>query len=147
MLQYKDYLNRVIEYYSEESEDSFNEITKLFPKVYEIDWNNYYPDGDDLINYILEFLIGSVDSPAYVEESDEYHKSVILSYVCSLEELEDLKNVFESNGWTIDNYEDIKEEIEEEEKENKVLEARENLIQKIKDTATLDQLQKFANEL
>lgn len=144
MLQYKDYLERVIAYCDAKEENSFNEIAELFPKVCEIDWDNYYPDSDDVIDYIFESLINSIHSDAYVESYYEYDKSVVLSGVCSLEELEDLEKVLNNNEWTIDNFKDIKEDLEE---ENRKYETREGLIQEIRNKATVDQLQKFVNEL
>lgn len=147
MLQYKDYLNRVIEYCSAENEDAFNEVAALFPNIKEIDWDNYYPDDNYLITYILDFLIDSVDSSACVDEYFECDKSVTLDYVYSLKELEDLENILNNNGWTIDNYEDLKAEIEEEERQSKELEAKEKLIQEIKNKVTLDQLQEFYDSL
>lgn len=147
MLQYKDYFNKVIEYYNAETEDSFNEIIKSFPKVYEMNWDDYYPDSDDPIKYILEFLINSVDSGAYVDDYSEYNKSVTLNCVDSSKELEDLEEVFNDNGWIIDNYETLKEDIEEEEKQQELEKTKNNLIQEIRNKATLDQLKEFCDSL
>lgn len=147
MLQYKDYLKRVIEYCSAESEESFNEIVELFPNVQEIDWDDYYPDSDDPISYILKFLISSVNSNSYVDEYSEYDKSVTLEYVNSLKELKDLEDILNNNGWTIDNYEDLEEEIKEEEERLKEEDYKNSLLQEIRNKATLDQLEEFIKDL
>lgn len=147
MIQYKDYLERLIQYYSGLPEDDFIEVIKLFPNVQELNWSEYNPEDFDLSYFIIDSLIGSIDSGAYIDDYDEYTKSISLSYVYSLEELENLKNILESNGWDIDNYESLKEELEEEKRQLELEDYKNSLIQEIRNKASLDQLEEFIEGL
>lgn len=147
MLQYKDYLNRVIEFSCAEHEDSFNKIAELFPNVKEIDWDDYYPSEEDVICYIIKCLLDNSGSYAEIEDWSQHDKSVNLSYIESSQELEEIKKYLGENGWIIENYEDLKEEIEEEEERLKSEDYRNSLIQEIRNKASLDQLKEFCDSL
>ena len=144
MLQYKDYLKKFVENYYGLTEKEFDEIANLFPNIKEIDWDGYYVD-EDLIYYILESLLKP--SNAYIEEYWTSTKTVELSYVDSLDDLEKINKCLTHNGWTINNLDEIKEEIKEENRRNLESKIRESLIQELKDNATLEQLKGFCNSL
>lgn len=147
MIQYKDYLKGFMQYYDGLSEEKFIEIAKLFPNLEVIDWDEYYFNNEDLVEYILrQLLYNSVDSyeNADLVDYSKFDRSIYLSYAESLQELEKIRECLDKNGWIIENLEDLKIEIEEREKERNT---KENLIQKLKDKASIEQLQKFIKEL
>ena len=112
-------------------EATFIEIINSLPdfNIEEVDWSNCcFDDKDDLCTTIMYHL-----SDYYVDWCDFDAKEYSICYTDSLEELESIKNTF--NGWKLTNYEDVKKEIEEEQKEK---DEREEMLRKLSSLSNND---------
>ena len=150
MIQYKNYLDRLIAYCEGLSEEQFNKVAELFPNLDEVNWDDYCTFDDDIIIYILTQLVKNINYDVEVYDYFEDEKRVTIHSLYSLEELEDVKKYLNKQGWSIHNLEELEEEIEDYQESLKIEDyygLRMDLLQKIKDLATTEQLQKFAEEL
>jgi len=101
------------------SEESFNEIINSLPDfdIDDADFSNLYDFSSK--NEILESIFSVILNQwnyVYVDNLDFDSKTVELDDVETIEDLEEIKNAL--SKWTISNYEDLKESINEENKEN-----------------------------
>ena len=122
MTKYQEFLNKI----NIISEKDFNEVINLFPEItiseldlYDIDlMDDVTAQQETIAEACFSTLLGYYDC-VYVDELDFVNRTVYLEDVQSLEDLEEIKDEF--GEWTIENYEDIKqeliEELEEKEKE------------------------------
>ena len=131
------------------SEEKFNEIINSLPEINieNINFSYLNPDFNDedeiaciIIDSVLECF-----NYVYVENVNFSNKTFSLDDVESLEDLEEIKNIF--SNWTIDNYDELLKELEEEENSDEENSEREKLIFSIANKATIDQLRKFLNDL
>jgi hypothetical protein len=126
-------------------EDLFNEIIDSLPEV-DIDSIDFDLNGADSLDDVAEQIISYILQDweyVYVEELDFENKTLTLYDVESLKDLEEIKETF--SKWTITNYDDLVEQLKEEENEdNKEFES---LINKIRSNATIEQLRKFVDSL
>ena len=128
-------------------EDLFNEVINSLPEV-DIDLIDFELDEADSLDNIAEQIITYILQDwafVYIENVDFENKTFSLEDVDSLEDLEEIKNTF--TKWTITNYDDIVEQLKEEEKESEEDKEFESLLNKIRHKANIEQLKKFINSL
>lgn len=131
------------------SEQEFNEVINSLP-VEEIDLIQCFEglddlsDQDELSRTIIDNILYDWHY-VFCDTANFNNKTFELEDVDSLEDLEEIKNKFK--GWTISNYDELKEAMEEEEKLSKEEKEFDNLINIIKSKADLVQLQKFVETL
>lgn len=129
------------------SEDLFNKVIDSLPEI-DIDLVNFELDESDSPNdiaiQIISYILQDWDY-AYVDDLDFEDKTFSLDDVDSLEDLEEIKNKF--TKWTITNYDDIVEQLKEEEKESEEDKEFESLLNEIRYKANVEQLKKFVDSL
>ena len=129
------------------SEDKFIEIVESLPEVDldKADFESlYYLDvEDDIAKAIIDVIVADWQY-AYCEIADFENKTFELSDIESLEDLEEIKDYFSKySDWTIENYDDLKEELEQESKQT---DNKEKLLYMISSNATLSDLEKIVKE-
>lgn len=102
------------------SEENFVSILNQIPNI---DWDCFdwreldIDEYDDIGNIASEFISVGILNPetkyAHVDGLDLEEKTIELWDISDKEELDKLNNIFTKNGWTIDNYSEIKESLEE----------------------------------
>ena len=144
MTKYQEFLNsaRII------PEDLFNEIVNSLPNIdiADIDFSDLYEldSCDEISEYIINYKLNDWNY-CYSENTNFENKTFELNDVEFSEDLEEIKNFF--NKWTIANYEELKRDIEEKEKECEEEKTFDKLIDIIESKANLVQLQKFVSKL
>lgn len=143
MTKYQQFLKRI----GVISEDLFNEVIDSLPEI-DIDLVNFELDEADSLNdiaiQIISYILQDWDY-VYVDDLDFEYKTFSLDDVDSLEDLEEIKNKF--TKWTITNYDDIVEQLKEEEKESEEDKEFESLLNEIRYKANVEQLKKFIDSL
>lgn len=129
------------------SEDKFLEIVESLPEVDldKADFESlYYLDvEDDIAKAIIDVIVADWQY-AYCEIADFENKTFELSDIESLEDLEEIRDYFSKySDWTIENYDDLKEELEQESKQT---DNKEKLLYMISSNATLSDLEKIVKE-
>lgn len=129
------------------SEDKFIEIVESLPEVDldKADFESlYYLDvEDDIAKAIIDVIVADWQY-AYCEIADFENKTFELSDIESLEDLEEIRDYFSKySDWSIENYDDLKEELEQ---ENKQTDNKEKLLYMISSNATLSDLEKIVKE-
>lgn len=129
------------------SEDKFIEIVESLPEVDldKADFESlYYLDvEDDIAKAIIDVIVADWQY-AYCEIADFENKTFELSDIESLEDLEEIRDYFSKySDWTIENYDDLKEELEQESKQT---DNKEKLLYMISSNATLSDLEKIVKE-
>ena len=128
-------------------EDLFNKVIDSLPEV-DIDLIDFELNEadslDDIVNQIITYILQDWDC-VYVDSLDFENKTFSLEDVQSLNDLNEIKEVF--SKWTISNYDELKEDLEKEVQLSKEEKEFDNLINTIKLKANLVQLQKFVEEL
>ena len=128
-------------------EDSFNKIIDSFP---EFNMENVTIEAYYDINEICGAIIDSILSEwnyCYCEDVNFESRSFYLEDIESLDDLEEINNYFlENSDWTIQNYEELKEGLEEEAKTDKESNERERLLNIIKYNATIEELAQIIEE-
>lgn len=143
MLKYTDYLNVACSYYEFLDENKFNEIVLNFSDINSIDYSNFYFDGDNLEQYILNSIIGKEVDGYYVDYID--NKCVLISYTRypeSLSELNKVKEILNKYGYSIDNYDDLVSNIKINNDKNKRYLIKSKIIDKL-NGMTVKQLENF----
>lgn len=131
-------------------ECNFNEIIESLP---EVDLDKVYFDSlcyldveDDIARVIIDAILSDWQY-AYCEIADFENKTFTISDIESLEDLEEIKDYFCKNSkWNIENYEDLRDELEEQEEINKQNIAKERFLDIISSNATLSDLEKIIKE-
>ena len=129
------------------SEDKFIEIVESLPEVDldKADFESlYYLDvEDDIAKAIIDVIVADWQY-AYCEIADFENKTFELSDIESLEDLEEIRDYFSKySDWSIENYDDLKEELEQESKQT---DNKEKLLYMISSNATLSDLEKIVKE-
>ena len=97
------------------SEEKFNNIIKELPSFDELNNSiSFDPEYDDLEEWL--FINGFLYSLNNYSDLDDFNfdsKEVAISEIESLETLNELNEKLTSAGWTLVNYEEEKEELEE----------------------------------
>lgn len=141
---YKQYLDR-LEIISEED---FVKLLNSLPSFDTLE-DDYYAIDDDPI--VILFNYGVLQNTGFtLTYVDEDTKSIELEYEEVLDddiivELKLLNKELSEKGWTIDNYDDLLKEIEEELGETD--DSRIELLKEISENATTEQLRKIVNSL
>ena len=131
-------------------EDSFNKVVDSFPEFdienVDIETIVYQQDIDELCKSIIDSILNNWRY-AYCDEANFDRKTFDLEDVESLDDLEEINNYFlESSDWTIQNYEELKEDLEEEAKTDKESKEKERLLNIIKYNATTEELTQIIEE-
>jgi len=124
-MNYNDYLKKC----SVLTESEFNDVISLFPEVDEVDVNIDEYTGNDLDNICVEICNGFLADNfwhAYCDTADYANRTLVIEDVNSLKDLEEIKNAL--SKWTITNYDELVEEIEENDPDSE----RNSLIEKIR---------------
>lgn len=102
------------------SEEDFMSMLNQIPDIDWdcFDWDEFDIDEyDDIENIASEFIYVGILNPetkyAYVDGLDLEEKTIELWDISDKEELDKLNNIFTKSGWTISNYSEIKESLEE----------------------------------
>lgn len=144
MTKYQEFLNKA----NIISEDLFNDIIKTLP-----DFNMEDAEMDNLFDYnsqdeiAAEIIATILQKWNYVtcENVDFERKIFDVCDVDSREDLEEIKSTF--SDWTITNYDECLEEIKEIEEDQAKDEKREGLLNYIRNHASIEDLENFANGL
>ena len=131
-------------------ECNFNEIIESLP---EVDLDKVYFDSlydlgaeDDIAKVIIDDILSDWQY-AYCEIADFENRTFEISDIESLKDLEEIKDYFCKNSeWHIENYEDLREELEQEDEINKQNITKERLLDIISSNATLSDLEKIIKE-
>lgn len=111
MITYKQFLETI----KFPSEEEFNNIIKELPSFDELNNSiSFDPEYDDLEEWL--FINGFLYSLNNYSDLDDFNfdsKEVAISEIESLETLNELNEKLTSAGWTLVNYEEEKEELEE----------------------------------
>jgi hypothetical protein len=144
MTKYQEFLNKA----NIISEDLFNDIIKTLP-----DFNMEDAEMDNLFDYnsqneiAAEIIATILQNWNYVtcENVDFERRTFDICDVDSREDLEEIKSTF--SNWTITNYDECLEEIKEIEEDQAKDEKREGLLNYIRNHASIEDLENFANGL
>jgi hypothetical protein len=144
MTKYQEFLNKA----NIISEDLFNDIIKTLP-----DFNMEDAEMDNLFDYnsqdeiAAEIIATILQNWNYVtcENVDFERRTFDVCDVDSREDLEEIKSTF--SNWTITNYDECLEEIKEIEEDQAKDEKREGLLNYIRNHASIEDLENFANGL
>ena len=130
-------------------EDLFNDVVNSLPEcnIQDIDFDVYNMDSqNEIATFIINYILSNWDS-VYSEEVDFEDKTFFLEDCESLEDLKEIDERFANTNWSIINYEDIKEEIQESDrKENEEIKKRSLFISIINDISLKD-LEEFVNAI
>lgn len=150
MTMYQEFLNKI----NIISEKDFNEVIDLFPEItiseldlYDINlMDDVTAQQTTIAKSCFNTLLGYYDC-VYVDELDFTNRTVYLADVQSLEDLEEIKDEF--GEWTIENYEDIKqeliEELKEDEKEKKSMKIS-KLLLSIADKISIEEAEEIVKK-
>jgi hypothetical protein len=144
MTKYQEFLNKA----NIISEDLFNDIIKTLP-----DFDMEDAEMDNLLDYnsqdeIAAEIIATILQRwnyATCENVDFERRIFDVCDVDSREDLEEIKSTF--SNWTITNYDECLEEIKEIEEDQTKDEKREGLLNYIRNHASIEDLENFANGL
>jgi hypothetical protein len=144
MTKYQEFLNKA----NIISEDLFNDIIKTLP-----DFDMEDAEMDNLFDYssqdeiAAEIIATILQNWNYVtcENVDFERRTFDVCDVDSREDLEEIKSTF--SNWTITNYDECLEEIKEIEEDQAKDEKREGLLNYIRNHASIEDLENFANGL
>lgn len=143
-MDYKSYLDRVLETFEAYNEEQFNaELLPLFPKVQSIDWSDYWSNDENVITYIFHYgIFRDMDSVTVTDFNTDDKEVWIDGYgIETFEDLDEIIKRLNDNGWKLneDNLNEVREDL--------IPEAKETILNKIKEIATLDQLESFYKSL
>lgn len=108
MITYNDFLKGI---YNLPSEEEFNKIISALPPIESLPKDFYFDlSYDDLITKLIdEGLLNGYD--AYTDDADFENKQIWIYDFESLEDLEEIKDLFEKYGWELESYEEEKESL------------------------------------
>ena len=132
MFTYKQLLN----HWDVITESQFNEVIKYIPKFDNININTIekdYPiNRDELCRILLDAYLVTVSDYAYVEDVDFDSKEISVWDINDIDTLNKVYSDLTKLGWNVYSYEELKEYILEENKQETLMEERENLLELIK---------------
>lgn len=108
MLNYKDYLEVMLDKYNILNEETFNEVTKNFKEL-DVDWEYYESVYDDINEYLLQELLGD---DCVVTILDENTIQLDADFE-TLEELEEARDIVSKVGYNIENYNELLADLDE----------------------------------
>lgn len=139
MITYNDFLKGIE---CLPSEEEFNKLISVLPPIKSLPKDfSYDLNYDDLRTKLIDegLLRGYV---AYTDDVNIEEKQVWIYDFESLEDLEEIKNLFEKYGWTLESYEDEKEGLMEMEKELKVVNKTSPILYKLQHSKTIEEFKK-----
>lgn len=144
MISYNDYLNAILSHAEAYTKEDFEKLViPLFPALNDkdIDWYDFSYMDADTISYIIDYGVFRNIDNIHVDYYDCDARTVDLDLysVESLEDLEKAKEALAENGWTISNMDDIQDVL--------LPQLKDNILDKIRDIATLEQLENFYKSL
>ena len=144
MISYNDYLKAILSHANAYTKEDFEKLViPLFPALNDedIDWYDFSYIDEDTISYIIDYGVFKDIDSIHVEYYDCDTKTVELDLfsVESLEDLEKAKKALAENGWTISNMGEVQDIL--------LPQLKDNILDKIKDVATLEQLENFYKSL
>jgi hypothetical protein len=144
MTKYQEFLNKA----NIISEDLFNDIIKTLPDfdMEDAEMDNLldYNSQDEIASEIIATILQKWNY-ATCENVDFERRIFDVCDVDSREDLEEIKSTF--SNWTITNYDECLEEIKEIEEDQAKDEKREGLLNYIRNHASIEDLENFANGL
>lgn len=134
------------------SESEFEELlTKLPPVGDNFNENGFewapYDSLEDLANNILINTVLDKYHYIWLDKIDLDEKTVEINDIEALEDLEEINKIFSDSGWTIINYEKEKEYLENEKKEAREVTEGQELINRIREIASIEQLREIVKDL
>lgn len=143
MITYKEFLDQI----DIIPESEFNEIIESLPDcdINDIDFDSYN-DKRDIADAVINGILNNWNL-AWTDSINVDNRSFEVYDVECLSELEEMKETF--SGWTISNYEEMKNALLEEEKSDEMYKERrekESLFNFIIDEISLDDLKKLVND-
>ena len=146
MLKYIDYLNEACYYYEVLDENKFNEIAENFNNINSIDYSHFEFGEDNLERYILDSIIGEEISGYYVDDVvDKYVWICCIGNYGCLDELNKLKEILNEYGYSLENYDELVSDIEEDNYEEKCRSIKSKIINKLNEMP-VEQLEKLLSE-
>lgn len=145
MITYSEFLEQI----DIISEEDFNEIIESLPDcdINDVAFDSYSRNDERDIAYAVINGILNNWNFAWTDSIDVDNRSFEVYDVECLSDLEEMKETF--SGWTISNYEEMKNDLLEEEKSNETDKERrekESLFNSIIDEISLDDLKKLVND-
>lgn len=140
---YKEYLKAI----DVISEEDFNEVMKSIPGSDEINFDevlfcDYSHDKNSLAYDLIDHIMNNKFRECYLDDCSYDNKSLRIGDIQSIEDLEKIKEFF--SGWTIEEYDEILEELKEIEKENskkgEIIKLRDTIFNKLYDIENIDKL-------
>ena len=147
MITYKEIVEKIFV-----SEETFNEILKSIPESEKFNIEDFddldfsdtdFNNVDDVTALLMEKYLDDY-LYVYIDKISFDDKEIILDDVASFKDLEQIKKELDSKGWTLVNYEDLKEDLEEIRKEG----TKQELVDVIRSKVchlSLDELQSIWN--
>ena len=145
MITYKDFLDKV----NIPSEEEFNEIISNIPPFEELSAEfEFDPQWDNLAEQLFNYgVLGDTFSHAYVDSFDYDDKSTYIQDLEDLEELNKVNEILTSAGWTLRNYEEDKKFFEEELAKEENDAKKEELLNELRNSASIEQLKEFVKNV
>lgn len=110
MLNYKDYLRAMLDRCHIMDEEVFNDVIKNFKDyLTDVAWEDFDPDYDNIYEFLLQLLIGN-DCAVTLVDDDVIQLD---AYFETLKELEKAKDIANKVGFTIENYNELLEDLDE----------------------------------
>jgi len=133
------------------SENEFGEVINSLPEVniseVGFEYSDYIQDitGDSIARDIITHILNENTEYTYVDEVDFESRTYSIEDVETLEELDEIKNLFPN--WTLTNYDELKNDIAENKKQEAEEAERNNLLKTISFKANIEQLRNFVETL
>ena len=140
MITYKEFL----EHSDVISEEEFNNLVNTLPEIENLDdFSVDVTDIEDVAMILIDTILKDFDW-VYVDSINVDKLELELGDVKSVEDLEEIKKLF--SKWEITNYEELKSDLEQEEKEAEEQKGFNTLINIIRSKASLEDLEKIIKE-
>ena len=145
MITYSEFLEQI----NIIPESEFNEIIESLPDcdINDVEFDSYNCNDDrDIADAVINGILNNWNL-AWTDSIDVDNRSFEVYDVECLSDLEEMKETF--SEWTISNYEEMKNDLLEEEKSDEIYKERkekEGLFNYIIDEISLDDLKKLVND-
>ena len=145
MITYSEFLEQI----NIIPESEFNEIIESLPDcdINDVEFDSYNCNDDrDIADAVINGILNNWNL-AWTDSIDVDNRSFEVYDVECLSDLEEIKETF--SKWTISNYEEIKNDLLEEEKSDEIYKERkekEGLFNSIIDKISLNDLKKLVND-
>lgn len=145
MSKYSDFLKKL----KLPSEEEFNKLIEQLPPYEELSEDfEFDPDWDDLNQKLFDWgVLGDKYRGCWTDEVNLEEKKVVISDIDSFEDLNEINDMLKSAGWTLENYDEDLEYWNEQATQEKLDAEKQQLLDKLRDFATLDQLKEFVKNV